>query len=134
MISCFLQMEYEYAYVAVYWLIILLQSAFDYFFCKQYLRLIEFQIFKHTPVGHPDHQNLQEALNKATELCNQVNEGVREKENSDRLEWVQTHVHCDGLAEVCDDYHRPLIIVYGALRFPQYVTSICIVVSCAGCL
>lgn len=29
----------------------------------------------------------------------QVNEGVREKENSDRLEWLQTHVVCDGLEE-----------------------------------
>lgn len=31
---------------------------------------------------------------------NQVNEGVREKENSDRLEWIQTHVQCEGTAEV----------------------------------
>ena len=30
----------------------------------------------------------------------QVNEGVREKENSDRLEWIQNHVQCDGAAEV----------------------------------
>lgn len=36
---------------------------------------------------------------KAEELCTQVNEGVREKENSDRLEWLQTHVACDGLEE-----------------------------------
>ncbi|OWK10451.1 hypothetical protein Celaphus_00005352 [Cervus elaphus hippelaphus] len=40
------------------------------------------------------------ALERAEELCSQVNEGVREKENSDRLEWIQTHVQCDGLAEV----------------------------------
>lgn len=58
------------------------------------------QVFKHTSTDHPDYHNLQDALSKATELCNQVNEGVREKENSDRLEWIQTHVHCDGLAEV----------------------------------
>lgn len=30
----------------------------------------------------------------------QVNEGVREKENSDRLEWIQAHVQCEGLSEV----------------------------------
>ena len=30
----------------------------------------------------------------------QVNEGVREKENSDRLEWIQNHVQCDGVSEV----------------------------------
>lgn len=34
------------------------------------------------------------------ELCVQVNEGVREKENSDRLEWIQAHVQCEGLSEV----------------------------------
>lgn len=33
-------------------------------------------------------------------FVNQVNEGVREKENSDRLEWIQNHVQCDGAAEV----------------------------------
>ena len=42
---------------------------------------------------------MQEALSKAEEFCIQVNEGVREKENSDRLEWLQTHVACDGLEE-----------------------------------
>ena len=30
----------------------------------------------------------------------QVNEGVREKENSDRLEFVQRTVNCDGVIEV----------------------------------
>ena len=29
-----------------------------------------------------------------------MNEGVREKENSDRLEWIQAHVLCEGLSEV----------------------------------
>ncbi|MEQ2169506.1 hypothetical protein GOODEAATRI_025848 [Goodea atripinnis] len=28
-----------------------------------------------------------------------VNEGVREKENSERLEWIQNHVQCDGTVE-----------------------------------
>ena len=58
------------------------------------------QILKHTPADHADYGNLEDALQRAEELCNQVNEGVREKENSDRLEWIQRHVHCDGLAEV----------------------------------
>nr|XP_006811485.1 PREDICTED: intersectin-2-like [Saccoglossus kowalevskii] len=57
------------------------------------------KILENTPVYHPDHDNVESALEKATELCNQVNEGVREKENSDRLEWLQSHVQCDGLAE-----------------------------------
>jgi hypothetical protein len=42
---------------------------------------------------------LEEALAKAEELCAQVNEGVREQENSDRLEWMQNHVNCVGLEE-----------------------------------
>lgn len=50
------------------------------------------QILEYTPTEHPDRQYLQEALAKAEEFCIQVNEGVREKENSDRLEWLQTHV------------------------------------------
>ncbi|KAG8238925.1 hypothetical protein J437_LFUL000762, partial [Ladona fulva] len=57
------------------------------------------KILEYTPEGHPDRQNVQEALAKAEEFCMQVNEGVREKENSDRLEWLQTHVQCDGLEE-----------------------------------
>ncbi|XP_076618966.1 dynamin associated protein 160 isoform X3 [Colletes latitarsis] len=61
--------------------------------------LIIGKILEHTSVDHPDRQYLQEALAKAEEFCTQVNEGVREKENSDRLEWLQTHVACDGLEE-----------------------------------
>ena len=61
---------------------------------------ILFQILLNTPEGHPDHNHLREALEHCQELCSQVNEGVREKENSDRLEWIQQHVHCDGLPEV----------------------------------
>ncbi|XP_025153688.1 intersectin-2 isoform X3 [Harpegnathos saltator] len=61
--------------------------------------LIIGKILEHTPVDHPDRQYLQEALAKSEEFCTQVNEGVREKENSDRLEWLQTHVVCDGLEE-----------------------------------
>lgn len=58
------------------------------------------QILENTPENHPDHSNLRLALERAEELCSQVNEGVREKENSDRLEWIQSHVQCEGLAEV----------------------------------
>jgi hypothetical protein len=64
----------------------------------RYPLLIE-KILQHTPADHPDYHNMQEALAKATELCSQVNEGVRELENSDRLEWLQNHVQCDGLPE-----------------------------------
>jgi len=57
------------------------------------------KILQYTPANHPDYSNLQCALEKAEELCKQVNEGVREKENSDRLEWLQTHVQLDGLQD-----------------------------------
>ncbi|XP_016311609.1 intersectin-2-like [Sinocyclocheilus anshuiensis] len=56
-------------------------------------------ILENTPPSHADHANLQAALEQAEELCSQVNEGVREKENSDRLEWIQNHVLCDGVIE-----------------------------------
>lgn len=56
-------------------------------------------ILDNTPESHVDHSSLKLALEQAEELCSQVNEGVREKENSDRLEWIQAHVQCDGLAE-----------------------------------
>lgn len=55
-----------------------------------------------------DHSSLKLALERAEELCSQVNEGVREKENSDRLEWIQAHVQCEGLAEV-----RPVMLGAG---------------------
>ncbi|KAF7666555.1 hypothetical protein LDENG_00101420 [Lucifuga dentata] len=56
-------------------------------------------ILEHTPDGHADRWPLREALERAEELCSQVNEGVREKENSDRLEWIQSHVQCEGPIE-----------------------------------
>ncbi|XP_018365606.1 PREDICTED: intersectin-1 isoform X10 [Trachymyrmex cornetzi] len=61
--------------------------------------LIINKILEYTPIDHPDRQYLQEALAKSEEFCTQVNEGVREKENSDRLEWLQSHIICDGLEE-----------------------------------
>ncbi|XP_062292716.1 intersectin-2-like [Scomber scombrus] len=56
-------------------------------------------ILEHTPDTHADHGPLRESLERAEELCSQVNEGVREKENSDRLEWIQSHVQCEGPIE-----------------------------------
>ncbi|XP_028858208.1 intersectin-2a isoform X2 [Denticeps clupeoides] len=61
--------------------------------------LIIKNILENTPEGHVDHGQLQEALERAEELCSQVNEGVREKENSDRLEWIQSHVQCESAIE-----------------------------------
>ncbi|XP_058485779.1 intersectin-2b isoform X2 [Solea solea] len=56
-------------------------------------------ILECTAEGHADRDPLREALERAEELCQQVNEGVREKENSDRLEWIQSHVQSDGTTE-----------------------------------
>lgn len=62
--------------------------------------LAAWQVLESTPETHMDHSHLHEALEKAEELCLQVNEGVREKENSDRLEWIQAHVQREGVIEV----------------------------------
>ncbi|KAM4529304.1 intersectin-2a isoform 2-T2 [Fundulus diaphanus] len=56
-------------------------------------------ILEHTPDGHEDRGPLREALERAEELCSQVNEAVRDKENADRLEWIQNHVQCEGPIE-----------------------------------
>uniref|UniRef100_A0A8D3AD92 Intersectin 2a n=1 Tax=Scophthalmus maximus TaxID=52904 RepID=A0A8D3AD92_SCOMX len=61
--------------------------------------LIIKNILEHTPEGHADRGPLREALERAEELCSQVNEGVREKENSDRLEWIQSRVQSEGPIE-----------------------------------
>ncbi len=50
------------------------------------------QILESTEGDHPDRQLLDEALGKAEELCIQVNEGVRQQENSERLEWLQVPI------------------------------------------
>ncbi|XP_018431025.1 PREDICTED: intersectin-2 [Nanorana parkeri] len=61
--------------------------------------LIIRNILENTVESHPDHANLKFAQERAEELCSQVNEGVREKETSDKLEWIQEHVQCEGLSE-----------------------------------
>lgn len=53
-----------------------------------------------TPEEHPDYLYICDAHTKAEELAQQVNNGVRERDNSDKLEWVQNHASCEGLAEV----------------------------------
>ncbi|XP_013413935.1 intersectin-1 [Lingula anatina] len=64
----------------------------------KYPLMIE-KILKYTPEEHPDYQYCLDALQAAKELCDQVNEGVREQENSSKLEWIQNHVQCEGLPE-----------------------------------
>jgi len=57
----------------------------------EYPLLVE-KLAKSTPPEHPDYTCLMEALQRARTLCEQVNEGMRMKENSERLEWLQIHV------------------------------------------
>ena len=56
-----------------------------------YPLLVE-KILKNTDPSHPDYHFLQKALKMSKNLCEQVNEGTRHKENTERLEWLQIHV------------------------------------------
>lgn len=57
------------------------------------------QLLKYTPEGHPDYYNTQEALAASETLCAQVNEAVSQRDNTDKLEWMQKCVTCEGLQE-----------------------------------
>lgn len=67
-------------------------NLFNFFFVSS-------QILEHTPEEHADREYLAKALENAQKLCLQVNEGVREQENAERLEWLQSHIMLDGLDE-----------------------------------
>uniref|UniRef100_T1IY47 Intersectin-1 n=1 Tax=Strigamia maritima TaxID=126957 RepID=T1IY47_STRMM len=58
------------------------------------------KILDYTPPEHPDRVQLEDALVRAQELCNQVNEAVRERENTDQLEFMQQHVPCDTMEKI----------------------------------
>ena len=46
----------------------------------------------YTPSEDADHTELKSALSEAETLCDHVNDGVRQKENTEHLEWLQSHV------------------------------------------
>jgi hypothetical protein len=46
-----------------------------------------------------DHADLKAALAEAEKLCIHVNEGVKQKENTEQLEWLQAHVSFNILEE-----------------------------------
>lgn len=50
------------------------------------------QILKNTAPDHPDHGQLVEASRRMTQLCSQINEAVQMVENTERLEWCQSHL------------------------------------------
>lgn len=45
-----------------------------------------------SPDNDNDHTDLKAALSEAKILCDQVNDGVRQKENTEQLEWLQANV------------------------------------------
>ncbi|XP_065297210.1 intersectin-1 isoform X4 [Dermacentor albipictus] len=57
------------------------------------------KIREYTDASHPDRGYLDEALEKAEQLCTQINEAVKERENADQLEWAQAHIQCNGISE-----------------------------------
>ncbi|XP_046849050.1 intersectin-1-like [Xenia sp. Carnegie-2017] len=57
------------------------------------------KILEDTPEKHSDRSDLEDALEKAEDLCRQINEGVRSQEDTDRLEFMQTHINTEGLDE-----------------------------------
>ena len=77
-----------------------------------YPLLVE-KILKNTDPSHPDYYFLQKALKMSKNLCEQVNEGTRHKENTERLEWLQIHVDSAKNPGLCSIFNiiYPLIIV-----------------------
>ncbi|XP_061091351.1 intersectin-2-like [Conger conger] len=61
--------------------------------------LIIKNVLESTPEMHVDNILLRRALETAEKLCSQVNEGVRQKENEERLEWLQSHLQSDSVIE-----------------------------------
>lgn len=50
------------------------------------------QIMDYTAATDNDFADLKAALSEAVTLCTHVNEGVKQKENTEQLEWLQAHV------------------------------------------
>ena len=57
------------------------------------------QILDYTSASDNDYKELKTALGLAKVLCDNVNDGVRQKENTEHLEWLQTHVSFSLLEE-----------------------------------
>ncbi|CAN7975328.1 unnamed protein product, partial [Ixodes persulcatus] len=64
------------------------------------------KIREYTDPTHHDRGYLDEALEKAEQLCNQINEAVKERENSDHLEWAQTHIQIRSHCCFMNDYEN----------------------------
>lgn len=51
------------------------------------------KIVESTDTNHPDYEHVKNALNIAESLCSAVNEGRRVYENSERLDWMHSHIN-----------------------------------------
>ena len=63
-----------------------------YLFVCLFVCLFVYQILEYTEPSNADYELLLNAMTLAEDLCTQVNESVKQKENSEKLEWIQTHV------------------------------------------
>lgn len=58
------------------------------------------QIIKNTSKNSSDLFSLRNALNKANELRETINNAIDEEINRTKFEWLQTHVDCSKINEV----------------------------------
>ena len=88
---------------------------------------------KYTPEDYYDRENLEIALEKAEDICSQVNEGVRSQENSNRLEWLQERVNLEGLEEVgifLSLFRRSLVSLAGSYYYFRHCTLLPVIYFC----
>ena len=88
----------------------------SFFLLKPVKRVMDYpilveKILKNTDPSHPDYHFLQKALKMSKNLCEQVNECTRHKENTERLEWLQIHVDSAKNPGLCSIF----IIIYPLL-------------------
>lgn len=63
------------------------------------MSFIHVQILDYTAPSDSDYSDLKLAQQEAETLCEHVNESVRQKENTEQLEWLQTHIQYNNLEE-----------------------------------
>ncbi|OQR76473.1 intersectin-2-like [Tropilaelaps mercedesae] len=65
------------------------------------------KILKNTSNDHPDHAQLTEASRRMAQLCSQINEAVQMVENTERLEWCQSHLLPSTSSSPCLSNYSP---------------------------
>lgn len=91
------------------------------------------KILEYTSSNHPDYENFCEAQKKADVFCKHLNEGVRMKENTKRLDWLQKYVICDNLNIKFHSNTNCLgvrkLLHHGMLQKVYFCLNICIYVN-----